>query len=127
MAITNFAEPINERFAIRINFTSGRFATSVYGNAVKLTLIDGQNLALYRNILEVTYSNAWNASRAKEDHHDGSQKKSWKSIETQKAFRFMKPDFVDQCCCGMGEGRRLEVLNALRRLYTEIRAVRYWT
>lgn len=125
MAIINLVEPINQRYKIRINFTSGRFATSAYGNAIKLTLVDEQNLALYRNIFELTYSSAWNATRGNDERRDGRQKKSWKSFSSEKALRFMRPNFIDQCCEVMGEQYRNEIKLAMRRLGTKVRAGRF--
>ena len=123
MAITNLVEPINERFKIRINFTSGRLATWIYGNSIKLTLVDEQNLALYRNILELTYSNARSAMRGREDHRESRQKgkSRSKSFAAEKALRFMRSNFVDQCSEVMGEQYRKEITSAMRRLNRKIK------
>ncbi len=113
-----YEEPINKRYKVRFYFNKGSQSPLGYGYSIKLTLIDEQNLLLYQNILELTYSSVNRAVKAKSVRapsiirgKGAVSKPSW----NEKTLQLMSRNFVDDGCKIIGEEYRLPIKKAMKK------------
>lgn len=113
-------ESINDRFKIRFYLSNGSESPLSYGYTIKFILIDKQNLLLYSNILELSYSSVKRAVKEKVVHSSTNvrRKKGATSgtVLNEAAVRVLSRNFVDESSKIIGEENRLLVKRAMKRL-----------
>lgn len=121
-----YDEPVDDRFKVRFSFGDSSQSPVSHGYSIKFTLIDEQNLLLYQNILELTYSSINRAVAGKNLRVPSSlrgkeapQKTSW----SEKTLQLMTRNFVEDASKIIGEEYRLPVRRALKKLNLKVEAL----
>ena len=115
-------ESIDGRFKVRFYFSRGSRSPLSHGYSVKLTLIDEQNLLLYQNILELSYSSV---NRSVKDNSRPTRTKSAavKTSWNEKTLKLMSRNFVEEATKLIGDEYRLPVKRALKKIGPQIEAI----
>ena len=111
-------EPINDRYKIRFHLSNGSESPLSYGYSIKFTLIDKQNLLLYSNIFELSYSSVKRAVKEKTVQGSVRGKKSATSgtVLNEMAVKLLSRNFVDESSKIIGEENRLPIKRSMKRL-----------
>jgi hypothetical protein len=117
--MTFFEEPIDARFRVRFSFGDGSHSALSHGYSIKFILLDENNLLLYRNILESSYSSV---KRSVKEKSPGGEKTIWKKSPSTKplwsesTLQLLSRNFVDESCRLIGEEYRPILKKSVRRL-----------
>jgi hypothetical protein len=124
IGVPSFDEAVNDRYKIRFSFGEGSQSPLSRGYSIKFTLIDEQNLLLYQNIVELSYSSVRRAIKGK-NVRPGSNAREREvapaePIWDEKTLRHLSRNFVDEACKVMGEDYRRQVGKAMKQLISKL-------
>lgn len=122
--LPTFEEPVDQRYRIRFNLGDANQSALSHGYSIKFTLIDVQNLLLYQNIMELSYSSVNRVVKERTVQAPILRRKVTpaKVPWNEKTLRLLSQNFIEDVCKMIGEEYRLPVKKAMRVLSRKITA-----